>query len=80
MYKYMYLENNVAIFKCAILIEEKEFKDTNGLLFITNLEMICKSLNSIFLSQPESNSINNISRLVNKFGVNIFIVEVVVRQ
>ena len=76
MYKYMYLENNVAIFKCAILIEEKEFKDTNGLLFITNLEMICKSLNSIFLIQP----IDNISRLLNKFGVNIFIVEVVARQ
>ena len=78
----MYLENNVAIFKCAILIEGKEFKDTNSLLFITNLEMICKSLNSIFLSQPELNSdfIDNISRLMNKFGVNIFIVEVVVRQ
>ena len=51
----MYLENNVAIFKCAIRIEEKEFKDTNSLIFITNLEMICKSLNSIFLSQHESN-------------------------
>jgi len=74
----MYLENNVAIFKCAIRIEEKEFKDTNSLLFITNLEMICKSLNSIFLSQPEF--IDNISRLMNKFGVNIFIVEVVARQ